>query len=108
MKDARHRLTSKILEKSAERPKCLEAWLSLAEPSSCKIRWRYRTYHAPWCSYIQPFDNGDLLSRRLHLRVKPQPVRPSAINMILGQWTFFKLTEAYGRAFLNFHSTASS
>jgi len=31
------------------------------------------------------FDNGDLLSRRLHLRVKPQPVRPSAINMILGQ-----------------------
>ena len=40
------------------------------------------------------FDNGDLLSRRLHLRVKPQPVRPSAINMILGQWTFFKLTEA--------------
>ena len=55
MKDARHRLTSKILEKSAERPKCLKAWLSLAEPSSCKIRWRYRTYHAPWCSYIQPF-----------------------------------------------------
>jgi hypothetical protein len=40
------------------------------------------------------FDNGDLLSRRLHLRVKPQPVRPSAINMILGQWTFFKLAEA--------------
>src|ERR1700731_3522253 len=45
MNDARHSSTSEILRKSLERPKCLEAWLRLEEPSSFEIRWRYRTYN---------------------------------------------------------------
>src|SRR6267143_358894 len=51
MNDARRSSTSEISRKSLERPKCLERWLRLQEPSSFEIRWRYRTYHAPWCSY---------------------------------------------------------
>src|SRR5713101_9175571 len=47
MNEARQRSTSRILEKSLERLKCLETWLSLLEPSSCEIRWLYRTYHGP-------------------------------------------------------------
>src|SRR5882762_7760448 len=56
MNDARRSSTSEISRKSLERPKCLERWLRLQEPSSFEIRWRYRTYHAPW-----NFERGWLL-----------------------------------------------
>src|SRR5260370_29471777 len=51
MNDARHRSTSKMLEKSLERPNILEMCLTLLEPFSCEVRWRYRTYHEPWSLY---------------------------------------------------------
>jgi hypothetical protein len=47
MNAVRHRLTSEISEKSSQRPKCLAVQFNLPEPSSCKIRWRYLTNHAP-------------------------------------------------------------
>jgi len=88
-------LTSKILEKSAERPKCLEAWLSLAEPSF--LQDSLAISHVP-CAMVFVHTAVLITETCFHddsiCGFKPQSVRPSAINMILGQWTFFKLTEA--------------
>jgi hypothetical protein len=55
MNDARQRSTSKNTGEILGAPQMLGSVVQFAGASCCVIRWRYRTYHAPWSSYRQPF-----------------------------------------------------